>query len=45
MIEKSKHVSIFKEKKLIRELKNQASKLSEKLLHLLMTQEVHEITV
>src|SRR5438876_8958851 len=45
MIKKSKHVSIFKEKKLIRELKNQASKSSEKLLHFLMIQEVHEITV
>ena len=40
-----KYVSVSKEKKLMKEFKNQAKKSFEKLLILFMKQEIHEITV
>jgi len=46
MTDKSvKHALVSKEKKLTKKLKNQAKESSEKLLMLLMKQEIHEITV
>src|SRR5436190_20769486 len=46
MTDKSvRHTSVSREKKLAKELKNQAKKSFEKLLMLLMRQEVHKITV
>ena len=46
MIDKSvRCASVSREKKLAKELKNQAKKSSEKLLILFMRQEVYEITV
>ena len=46
MTDKSvRHVSVFKEKKLVKKLKNQAKKSFEKLLILFMKQEIYEITI
>ena len=46
MTDKSiKHVSVSREKKLVKELKNQAKKSFKKLLMLFMKQEVHEIMI
>ena len=38
-------ISVSREKKLVKELKNQAKESSEKLLMLLMRQEIHEIII
>src|SRR5947207_7395075 len=40
-----RHASVSREKKLVKKLKNQAKKSSEKLLMLLIKQEVHEIII
>ena len=46
MIDKSaRHVSVSKEKKLTKKLKNWAKEIFKKLLALLMRQEVHEIMI
>ena len=46
MTDKSvRHVSVSREKKLAKELKNQAKKSFKKLLILLMSQEIHKITI
>ena len=46
MTDKSiRHASIFREKKLIKELKNQAKKSFKKLLTLFIKQKVHKITI
>ena len=40
-----RHVSVFKEKKLVKKLKNQAKKSFKKLLILFMRQEICEIMI